>query len=94
MIIYEGHRFHDMTVTDGNLYIADVLRDEDMIDSNQYEFLIELATDDEAGHMEFTDELNRILEMNDLICEFYDYGQSCVIGHIESVTEFLDSLEA
>ena len=94
MIIYEGHVFHDMTVDEGNLYLADMLRDGDMIDSDQHEFLVELATDDEATYLEFADELNRILEAQGLVCEFYDYGQSCVIGHMESVVEFLDSLKA
>ena len=94
MIIYEGHVFHDMTVTDGNLYLADMLRDGDMIDSDQHGFLVELATDDEATYMEFADELNHILEAQGLACEFYNYGQSCVIGHIESVVGFLDNLGA
>ena len=94
MIIYEGHVFHDMTVTDGNLYLIDVCDKWGVIDSDQHEFLVELATDSEATHMEFADELNRILEAQGLVCEFYDYDQSCVIGHIESVVEFLDSLEA
>ena len=94
MIIYEGHIFHDMTVTDGNLYLADMLRDGGVIDSDQHEFLVELATDDESTYMEFTDELNCILGAQGLVCEFYNDGQSCVIGHLGSVVEFLDSLEA
>ena len=95
MIIYEGHVFHDMTVEEeGNLYLADMLRDGGVIDSDQHEFLVELAADDESTHMEFAEELSRILEAQGLVCEFYGYGQSCVIGHIGSVVKFLDSLEA
>ena len=94
MIIYEGHVFHDMTVDEGNLYLIDVCDKWGVIDSDQHEFLVELATDDESTHLEFADELNRILEAQGLVCEFYNYGQSCVIGHIESVAKYFGNLEA
>ena len=90
MIIYKAHCFHDMTVEEGNLYLADMLRDGDMVDSDQHEFLTELADSDG----EFTMEIQDLLHPQGLCIEFYNYGQSCVIGHIESVAKYFDNLGA